>query len=656
MNLKLKITDEEVAEGAPKKRMGKALLYTLETLGVLFVLVFLGFMGLLIRIHNKPLDVSFAKDYVLAQIQDEKSETQFRVESLALYWPKFNDDLYLSLSDVRVLDRTETEMISVDQIAVGVDKAPLFLGRVVPKALVVQSPVLSVARDVQGNFDIGFGAMKAGVKATPFSPDQTMAQQIVNAFYSNVDGVLSALKTLEIWDATVQVRDAVNDVSFDLKQTDFIVTRHSYGLVASSKIVLPGEKESDPVIGIYADVILPRNGRAVRADIRVDDGYAGFFAPFVEEADRDVLRGQEGRFGMRLEADLDGNFIPQSFDFVAVSPVGSVVVPDLYPAGLPYTDLNVQARYRGEDKTVFVEQSGVSLRGVPVTLGADLVWNDGEVTGPVRVDVSALSHDQLKALWPLSLVEDNSYKWAVKKITKVSFEDVFAEFYVRAGQDVEPDVQDVLAGFGFKGARINYRAPLTPVTQAVGKAVFNLDQERLDVDVSSARLKDMTVSTADIILTDIIEAGKGKVDIKIKLEGALKTALTYLRDEPIGADVDMDLSKVQGRTDLDLHIVMPLRKNLGFEDVQLGIKGMARDAVLPGVVKDLDLEGGPFNISVAKKLLTVKGKGRLNNRDVDMVYDQYLSSKGKAYRSRIKAKIVADQTLRKHFGIDWMIF
>lgn len=652
LNLKLKMTDEEAVEAVPKKRMNRVLLYTLETLGVLFVLVFLGFMGLLIRIHASPLDVSFAKDYVLAQIQDAESDTQVRVESLALYWPKFNDDLYLSATDVRVLDKAETEMISVDQIAVGVDKAPLFVGRANPKALVVQSPVLSVARDAQGNFDIGFGAMKAGVKATPFSPDQTVAQQIVSAFYSNADGALSALKTLEIWDATVQVRDAINDVSFDLKQTDFIVTRHAYGLVASSKVSLPGADENDPVIGIYADVIVPRNGRAVRADVRVDDAYAGFFAPFVGEADRAALQGQEGRFGMRLEADLDGDFMPQSFDFVAVSPVGKVVVPDLYPSGMPYTDLNVQARYRGENKAITIEQSGVSLRGVPVKLGVDLVWNDGEVTGPVRVDIAALSHDQLKALWPESLVEDNSYVWAVKKITKASFKDVFAQFYVRAGQGVETDVQDVLAGFGFKGGRINYRAPLTPVTQATGRAVFNLDQERLDVDVSSARLKDMTVSNADIILTDIIEAGQGKVDIKIKLAGALKTALRYLQDEPIGADVDMDLAKVQGQTDLDLHIVLPLLKDLDFADVQLGIKGRAREAVLPGVVKDLDLTGGPFDIAVAKGLLTVKGKGQLNNRAVDAVYEQYLSSKGKPYSSRIKASIVADPVLRKRFGID----
>jgi len=143
MSLKLKMKSDEPAGDVPPKRMNRVVLYTLETVGVLLVLVFLGFMGLLIRIHTKPLDVSFAKDYIVAQMRDEASGTAYDMGALALYWPELKGDFYLSVSDLRLSDTHGADLISVDQVAVGLVKAPLFFGRVRPQVLVVQSPVLS---------------------------------------------------------------------------------------------------------------------------------------------------------------------------------------------------------------------------------------------------------------------------------------------------------------------------------------------------------------------------------------------------------------------------------------------------------------------------------------------------------------------------------
>jgi len=296
-------------------------------------------------------------------------------------------------------------------------------------------------------------------------------------FYAQGHGqAFSRLQALEIWDATVQVRDAVNEAEFDLEKTDFIVTRKPYGLVASSKILLPSSVRDAPVVGVYADIAIPRSGETVKADILVSDVSVGFFAEFAGDEAAAILREQMGALQMRADVQLDGNFVPQFFDGLVVSPAGVLHVPDFYPDGLAYKDLSVQARYDHESKTILVEDTALDLGGVPVALGADLAWNDGELTGPVRVDIDRLSHGQLKDLWPVNLVEDNSYEWAVKKITGAAFRDVFTQFYLRAdAQKGAADVESLMAGFGFSGATVNYRAPLKPVTQASGSTVFNLD-------------------------------------------------------------------------------------------------------------------------------------------------------------------------------------
>jgi len=654
MSLKLKMNSDDPAKGAPKKRMSKALLYTLETLGVLLVLVFLGFMGVLIRIHTKPLDVSFAKDYILAQVEDGASGVRYDMDSLTLYWPELNGDFYLSASKLRAIGADKADLISVDQVAVGLVKAPLFFGRVRPQVLVVQSPRFSVTRDAEGGIDIGFGTMHTDLDADILNPDQNVAEKILDVFYAEGRGqAFSQLRSLEVWDATVAVQDAVNDAAFELKRMDFIVSRKPYGLVASSKVSLPGVVATDPVVGVSADIAIPRNGKMVRADIRVSDGYVRFLEKLMGDEHSELLRKQSGLIQARADVQLDGHFMPKFVDVNMISERGIIVLPELYPSGVAYEDLDLHARYDYGSKAVFVEDSGVSLRGVPVAVGADFVWNDGELTGPMRVDIARLSHGQLKNLWPESLVEGNSYKWAVTKITGADFKDVFAQFYLRAdADDGSANAENLMTGFRFTGAQINYRSPLTPVTQAVGKAVFNLDQERMNVDVSSAKLMDMKISKADVILTEILKEKQGKVDIEIDLDGPLASALRFVKDEPIGADIDVDFSKVRGSTALDIGVRLPLLKDIKLSDVWIDIKGQARDAVLPKFVRGLDIAGDVFDVRVAKNLLTVKGAGQLNSRPVDAVFEQYLISKGKPFRSRITAKIDADPSLRAHFGLD----
>jgi hypothetical protein len=210
----------------------------------------------------------------------------------------------------------------------------------------------------------------------------------------------------------------------------------------------------------------------------------------------------------------------------------------------------------------------------------------------------------------------------------------------------------MLAGFSFEGMSVNYRPPLAPVKNAFGKGTFSLDDEKLLVDITGAELNGLKVVGADLAFNNIIEAGAGVADLKVQLEGPLKSALDYIAAEPISVQPDMDVKRVEGRTALNVSIGFPTVKDLKVEDVKIAIDGTLEDVRFPAVVHTMDVTGGPFALSVQGNDFTLKGSGELEGRPLALEYQEFLSSKGQPYTSRIKAALTADADLRMKLGMD----
>ena len=88
------------------------------------------------------------------------------------------------------------------------------------------------------------------------------------------------------------------------------------------------------------------------------------------------------------------------------------------------------------------------------------------------------------------------------------------------------------------------------------------------------------------------------------------------------------------------------------EQVKVTLNGVVNDIVLPNVVRDLSLMGGPYNLNYGQGVIALKGAGQLSGRNIDLDWKRYIKPAGKEFESQIKAKIVADEFLRKAFGID----
>lgn len=618
------------------------------------------------RLMSGPIDLEFARPYVQEALRDEQSGAFVKVDKIALSWPEPGKPILLGLQGARVYGGQGQIVASVEGAALGLDLARLFLGQVRPEILVIRRPSLTLIRHQDNSFDLGIADMER--YGPPEPPDDTADD---GGFYGALlavlsaepeqrgqSGLLSQLKRLEIEQASVLIDDRVLALSWVLPHTDVAVQREDGALMVDAKMALPSERpDPQPLLNIHAGLSLASRVLELQADLKhFDLRLLGRKIP-----ELDVLKNQDVVFDAKLEAHIAEDMVVQRADLTLFSAGGGLNVPELSAESVAYKDFGVFAHYDADEAKLEIKKAQVTV-GEDVTIEANAGLNladDGSLNGPVRVEIADLAHGAIGPLWPAVLAEDNAKEWIVDKLSAGRFSNVYAQGDLRIAQGDGGwnfDVADLVAGFDFDAMRIDYRAPLKPVTEAKGHGQFNLKSETLRIDVESAKVLDLTISEANVELINIIEAGKGQADIHLKLQGPTKSLFAYIRDEPIGVNSGIDVANVRGQADMQVNIGLPTRSHVKIEDVDVNVIGTLREARLPNVVHGLALSEGPFDVRVKDHALRVKGKGRLGGEPITLDFHQYLSAAGKPYEMQVKAALTASPALREQFGMDLSSF
>ncbi|MCB1721623.1 MAG: hypothetical protein H6860_04955 [Rhodospirillales bacterium] len=616
------------------------------------------------RLLSAPLDMEFARPYVQEALRDEQSGIHVSMDKIVLFWPDVREPLLLGLQGASVYGPDGRVVASIDEAALGLNKAHLLMGQIRPEGLVLKRPSLRLIRNADNSFDIGVADMKTYGPVAPKEEEGAQGdyiEQILGVLAGDrngpvADSLLSELRSFEIEEASLLVDDRVLALSWVLPRADIVIERVDGALRSKGIVDLPAESGAAPRLKFTAELGLA--SEAVDLDAVLENFDLSLLGQKIPELE--ILKTQDVLLNAQFKARIDKGMKLQRADLTVLSEAGALNIAELSAEPVAYKDLGVLAHYTAQNGQVDLKKVQVTISGVKLEGNADLRLSEaGAVNGPVRLEIERLAQSAIAPLWPAALAEDNSKEWIVDKLGDGIFSNVYAQgdLEVLAGADGRSvDLKNLVAGFEFDGMSVNYRAPLKPVTDAKGKGTFNLNSETLRVDIESAKVMGLAISEADVELVNIIEAGKGQADINLKLQGPAKSVFTYIRDEPIGVNSEIDVANVKGQADLQVNISLPTKSNIKIEDVDVNVRGALREAVLPNVVRGLALSEGPFDVSVKDNALRVKGKGRLGDQPIVLDYHEYLSAAGKPYAMQVKAALLATPALRDQFGMDLSSF
>lgn len=643
----------------PKKTVATTILKGIAlVVGVFALLASLLFVRLLMG----PLDMNFVRPYVEAALRDEQSGFSVTMDKLVLEWMPAKTSLLLGMKNAGVYAADGNLIVSIDEAAIGLSKSRILVGRIVPTSLILKKPTLRVVRHEDNSLDVGLApqiiqnnaSISEKIEEDPLQKIIALVAQPEKG--SQSQSTFYLLRLLDIQDARVIVDDRVIDMNWVLPKLNTVMTRGRDGLKIDIDVAFAEMQKRIPALKINA--FLRWETRNIEIDTVLEYFEPKFLAMRVPQLS--MLKGMNGRMDARLRMVMSETREILNAELTSLAALGSFTIPELSPKPIPYKNLGLFARYDGEARIFELQRAQVSLNDKATIMAtAEFDTQKNTLDGPLRLTIDRIAQADIGPLWPEALKQEAAYEWVVDRLSAGVFSNVYAQLDFKP-VEVEgawsTTLDNVIAGFDFENMTVNYRAPLSPVINAKGTGVFDMKAETLNVDVSSANVLDLAMSEAKIKLSKIIEKGKGLADINIKLNGPLKSGLTFIKDEPIAVNTPIDVARTEGLADIEVQLDFPTHPDLKVEEVKIAAQGSMRDVKLPKVFKDMTLAGGPFDLSIKDELFTAKGKGQIDGRDIDLEYQEYLSAAGKDFSSKVIASVTVDENLRQKMGMDLSLF
>lgn len=655
-------------------------LWGLEALAVLAGLIILTVGVFLWRLSSGPLDISFANKYIEQALYDPVSGYSVSLEKSVLHWPDFNEPLYLTINNLSLI-KDDKDVVDIDEVGLGLASGALLRGKLAPVSVVLNNPSLNLVRTVDNEILLSFEDWQPEDQPLPKRPEDKgeespfmMVLKTLASPQGDIDSnsPLNRLELIEIQKARLVMEDHAMGVTWLLSPLDVAFVRDEEGLVIASNLQMPGTSSDNPT-SIAVNIVYRRAEQDLLANIIFTDLDPHILSGKVEELaflnDQDLILDGEIELSFTREMKIR----QAQMDLKASA--GSLMIDGVYDSSFPYESMRINATYDNENNILDLREASIDTGKVMLNISSEAKITKDKITAPITMQIPMLAQEDIAPIWPDALRGEGAEEWLTKRLSKGSFENVVASFDLIAEvlpqapkpenddemfiyeQEWSIDIRNILADFGVNSMDIDYRSPLAPVTNASGTGHFEKDV--LEISIAEAALLDLDVKNGMVSLDNII-AGDGHANISLEVGGALPTVFKYIAAEPLALNeekIGLDTKFVKGRADLAINLSFPTVKDFPEDQLKVVVEGKLDNVSLPDVVKDLDLNGGPFNVDIRDGMIKINGDGALEGRNVNFTWLQYFDPDDGSFASQVKARASMDNDMRTRLGVnldDWV--
>lgn len=641
----------------------KTTVVTLEVLAVI-LLVLAVLAGLFAwRMTAGPIDVSFAKPYIENALHDEDSGTEVSFGSVVVHWPDISQGLYLQLRDVSVSANGKI-LADVAGLDLLLSRAYLLIGQIKPVQIVLNEPSLHLIRTIDNEILFLIDRpQKTEIEDEGFDRQDivTMLDGIFSEEKTGGDlALVKNLRAIEINGAQAVIEDHVIGMTWYLPSIDLAFARSDDELMMSTSLDLPGAGGLDSASAIRADITYNNVEKMFNAAFFVQDFNPHFLSQKVEELA--FLNDHYVSLNGEINISLDNTLELQTAQALLSSKAGIFKLEGIYEEPFRFQKAYLDVTYDHQEKYVDLRQASLTANNTEVNIESAFRYDAEKMAAAVTVNIPEISMDNVPPIWPHPLMEGEPIEdWMLERLsagrlldTEVKL-DIIAE---KTDGTWQAEPSNITGRLNVEDMTVDYRAPLRKITNATGSGTFGDDI--LTINVDTGDLGDLAITDSRVVIDEVIAEGKGGATIDLNLKGPVASVFDYIEDEPINksaADIGIDGSKIKGMADLKVNLSFPTKKDLPAEEVKVKASGTLTDTLLPGVVRGLDITGGPLNLELGEGRVALSGNARLDGRPVKLEWEEYLEPEGKPYAGRVEASLTADKALRDHFGIgleDWI--
>jgi AsmA-like C-terminal region/Protein of unknown function len=562
------------------------------------------------RLMQGPIELNWLTPYVEAGLQRSGIDFTVALTGVRVGIDRVTHQLELRADNVRLSRPDGTPLARFPEMAAGFALGALLHGRLTPTALVIEHPVLHLARDAGGAVSAQIG----GDQAPDLGP--RMLERLAGPPLSGAP--LALLHQISIRGATLFVNDRRSGRTWRANRVDIAIFRSSKGARGDVSFAVP---LGDTMPQLHASYRFLAARQLLDLNLAIDGVKPDRLPPLIPELTQ--LRHVAAPVSGTLQTRIDLKRGEAQGSRVDLALGRGHLYSDWLPAGgVSIERGEVHATYAPERNEVQVANAAIDLGG-----GTRLAVHgtlDGVTPGVVSGAAdpqpkhhmigrftAALTHvpvARFAALWSPSFYP-GARSWALANIR----DGVLHEGAVRLSLDLDPithtaSVQSADGRLRYHGLTVAYMPGLPPIRNVAGTAVFA--GNRLVFAPTSGTLKGLKIAGGTLTISDL-DGHTQWLTIDLGVVGPVKDALQVIDTRPLryARKIGLDPGGVGGRAETRLHFRLPLLADLKLSAIDFGANATITGASIPELALGHGISNGRFTLQLDKAGAELGGTG-----------------------------------------------
>jgi hypothetical protein len=605
-------------------RLARRLVAAVITLSILSAVLV---TALAWRLAQGPLEVTWLAERVERMVNPPENPTRVSVGRIALGWDGFqagiDSPLELRLTDIAVVDQAGRRRMAIPEAAVSLSLLPLLRLRLVPSAIEIDRPRLTLVRATDGTVSLDVGTLAEategmGENADPSPAARASLAEVLRELaqpmpVADAASGFSRARMVRVRDAAISVIDHRAQTTWTVPQATIDLERRQEGGVDASAtltVALGGSRSTVTASG----VLLPGDGGA-RVSVRLDKLSPAVLARTLPALA--PLAAVDAPLELSAEVALDGALRPQSGTLRATVGRGLLRVGEDTVA-LAGATLALALR----EDTAMIESGRVVVTAQPdrmptvLTVSGRFQRTAEAITGSVTAGFDQALFADLPLLWPKA-VAPRPRAWIVENIPSGRASN--AE--IRVDLAVLPDFSD-LAVTGLSGGlngedlTVHWLRPVPPLEQGRVRMNF-LDADSLEFLIAGARQRGGSRGTLNASGGRMVIGGLNAKDqiatIDADVTGPVAAVIGLLQEPRLAilSRQKIEFRDPAGDTTVRLTVKFPLEDALTVDGVAIKANVRLTRLHLTGLVAGRDIDQGEVELEATSTGMTLKGRAQL---------------------------------------------
>jgi hypothetical protein len=436
----------------------------------------------------------------------------------------------------------------------------------------------------------------------------------------------------------------------------------------------------DAPLGLNGDLKIFRDGRIEAAKLAIDAGEGRIDLPEPWDASLPLemahaeltLDGDRHEIALKTlslragphSADAAGTLTYGNLNGFSPSELGldlkvtgfRTEVPGFFEGPVEASTMVLRGQFDLETLAAKVDRLAVDTGSGKITMSGNLAMGETSPVLDLKGTLDDLTLPELLDVWPLP-VADGAREWVVENMQGGRVFDGQYAVNIPDGMLARLDdgtpLPEEAVNFTFRmdGTDVNYIDGMPPVGDVSGHAKLTGDTFEAWIDSGTIQLdeaRDVALREGHFIKHELDNKKKPGV-IDFTVAGKTSDLLGLLDHDPLNliGKFGLDPMKVAGTGRINGHIVLPLVKEVTFDDVDFSGKAQAANIAIPNIQPDISVTGGALSIDVTRSGMSATGKVSLNGAGPFDLQWKERFTRGKGPSSQYRLIGVLDDAGRK---------